>query len=102
MKKHDLIIIAAAAVIALAALFAFPAERGDTVTVQKDNKTVYTGSILTDKTLDLGSNVLVIKNGEVYMKNANCKNGVCVHTGKISKKGESIICLPNRIIARIE
>ena len=52
-----------------------------------------------------GSNVLVIENGAAYMREANCpdkfsKNG-CVNTGKISYVGQTIVCLPNKIIVEI-
>ena len=37
----------------------------------------------------------------LYMSDATCKNKICVNTGKISKKGESIVCLPNKTIVEI-
>ena len=40
----------------------------------------------------------VIQNGEVFMENSNCKNQICVKHKKISRSGESIICLPNKVI----
>lgn len=47
-------------------------------------------------------NEVVIKSGEVYVSEASCKNQVCVRHGHISKAGESIVCLPNRLVVRIE
>lgn len=44
-----------------------------------------------------GTNKLVISGGEAYMTHANCPKESCVRTGKISKTGEKIVCLPNRI-----
>ena len=44
-----------------------------------------------------GKNILVIDNGEAYMKYADCPDGTCVKTGRISRVGESIICLPNKL-----
>mgnify|MGYP003504268919 CR=1 FL=1 len=35
-------------------------------------------------------------------KNFVLKNQVCVNSGKISKKGESIVCLPNKVTVEIE
>ncbi len=49
----------------------------------------------------MGSNVIAIKDGCVYMKEADCKNKICVNTGKINSPGQSIVCLPNRIIVEI-
>jgi hypothetical protein len=55
--------------------------------------------------LNGGTNVLVIENGEAYMREADCpdkfsKNG-CVNTGRISYVGQKIVCLPNKIIVEI-
>jgi hypothetical protein len=44
-----------------------------------------------------GKNILIIKNGEAYMATADCPDKTCVITGKISRTGESIICLPNKV-----
>ncbi len=47
-------------------------------------------------------NVVEIKSGSVTVTEASCKNQVCVRHGAISKSGESIVCLPNRLVVRIE
>ena len=45
---------------------------------------------------------LTIKSGKAYMSEAGCPDKVCVSQGEISRTGESIICLPNRIVVTIE
>ena len=47
-------------------------------------------------------NVVVISGGTVSVTEASCKNQVCVKHGAITKSGESIVCLPNRLVVRIE
>ena len=47
-------------------------------------------------------NEVVIKGGQVSVSEASCKNQVCVRRGPISKPGESIVCLPNRLVVSIE
>lgn len=49
-----------------------------------------------------GENIVTIKGGSVTVSSASCKNQVCVRHGSISKSGESIVCLPNRLIVTIE
>lgn len=49
----------------------------------------------------VGECVLIIKEGEAYMQEADCPNQICVHHSPISHKGESIVCLPNRVIIEI-
>ena len=47
-------------------------------------------------------NVVVISNSTVSVTEASCKNQVCVKHGAVSRSGESIVCLPNRLVVRIE
>lgn len=47
-------------------------------------------------------NVVEISGGTVSVTEASCKNQVCVKHGEISRSGESIVCLPNRLVVRIE
>lgn len=49
----------------------------------------------------VGNCILVIKDGKAYMLEADCPNQICVHHSAISHKGETIVCLPNRIIIEI-
>ncbi len=46
-------------------------------------------------------NRLVIKDGTVDMTDANCPDKICVHHQPISKIGETIVCLPNRVVVTI-
>ena len=48
-----------------------------------------------------GTNLLEIKDGEVSMTRADCPDQICVHPRAISADGESIICLPNRVVVEI-
>ena len=45
----------------------------------------------------LGENVIVIEDGNVYVREADCDNQDCVHQGKISSPGRQIICLPHKL-----
>lgn len=46
-------------------------------------------------------NQIIIKKGSVSMTDANCPDKLCVKQGTISKSGESIICLPHKIVVKI-
>lgn len=47
-------------------------------------------------------NEICINGREVYMKETNCPDRVCSRQGKISKVGESIVCLPNKLFIEIK
>lgn len=49
-----------------------------------------------------GTNRLVIQDGKAKMQEANCPDKLCVKQHAISRGGESITCLPNRIVVMIE
>lgn len=48
-----------------------------------------------------GHNKMMIENGSVRMLEADCPDQVCVHTAPISKPGQTIVCLPNRVVIEI-
>ena len=47
-------------------------------------------------------NTLVINGGKASIVSADCPDKLCVHQQEISKAGESIICLPHKLVVRIE
>lgn len=57
-------------------------------------------NITIDKKLNVGNHI-IIKDGYVYLKDANCPDELCVKQGKISDIGQSIVCLPHRLVIEI-
>lgn len=49
-----------------------------------------------------GHSVIGIKDGKAFFIESECPNKTCVLTSPISKGGEWIGCLPNRVFIRIE
>ena len=47
------------------------------------------------------TNTLVIKNGFAEMTGADCPDQICVKHRPVHKTGETIICLPHKVIVRI-
>ena len=47
------------------------------------------------------TNLLVIKNGKADMTEANCPDQLCVNQKAISHQGETIVCLPNKIVVSV-
>ncbi len=104
MKKADIkliICLVAVGIIALTTVLLF-AKNGKTVVITQNNKQLYSLSLSEDKIIDLGTNIIEIKNGKVDVTEAKCKNQICVNHRKISKKGEQIVCIPNKIIITVE
>ena len=51
---------------------------------------------------DFWDNLIIIENGKVSVTHASCKGNDCVQTGKISKEGQIIACLPHKLLITIE
>jgi len=47
-------------------------------------------------------NRLVIENGQAEITEASCRDKLCVHQKAISKVGEVLVCLPNRLIVTVQ
>ena len=47
-------------------------------------------------------NEVLIEHGKIRVSSSSCRNQVCVNHAPISKNGESIICLPHKLVIKIE
>jgi hypothetical protein len=105
MKKRDIILIASVLIIAVALFLVveLTKEDGAGVVVKVDGKEVAQYSLEENGTYPLngGTNILVIENGKAYLSDANCPDKLCVHQGKISRTGETITCLPNKLTVTV-
>lgn len=105
MKKRDIILIASilAVAIALFLIVELTKEEGAGVVVKVDGVEVAEYSLSKNGTYPLngGTNILVIENGRAYLSDANCPDKLCVHQGKISRTGEVITCLPNKLTVTV-
>ena len=49
-----------------------------------------------------GNLLLSAQDGKMSVKESSCKHKTCVKTGTISKSGEYLVCIPNRIVIMAE
>lgn len=47
------------------------------------------------------TNTFEVKDHSVAMTTADCGDRTCINTGRISQTGESIVCLPHRLVLQI-
>ena len=52
--------------------------------------------------LNGGSNILVIRDGQAWLSEADCPDKLCEKTGEIRLPGESIACVPNRVAVTLK
>jgi hypothetical protein len=53
-------------------------------------------------TTGLGSNTIEVSDGQIRVVDASCTGKDCVHQGAISSPGQTIVCLPHRLVIKIE
>lgn len=51
---------------------------------------------------EYGKNVIIIEDGKVKMKEADCPDKYCVSHRAISKAKETIVCLPHKLVVEIK
>lgn len=108
MKKADIILIAVVLLLA-GAMFVFlygGDKSGSFVQLEVDGEVVEVLDLKTDTTRVIetengGANTFVIKDGTVKMTEANCPDGICKNHKQISRNGESIICLPHKVVITV-
>ena len=105
MKKRDFILIGAilAVILIVFAVMQLTKEEGAYVVVRVDGQEVAKYSLSENGEYELngGTNILRIEDGKAYLTDADCPDHLCVNQGKISKSGETITCLPNRLTVTV-
>lgn len=101
-RKSD--IITATIIIALiivSVVFISNREQGASVEIYYAGELKRAYSLNQDRTITIaekGYNEIVIKDGEVYMRKADCENQICAKTPSIKYTGQRIVCAPNGIV----
>lgn len=104
IKKADIVLSAVLILFALASVGFFTAFKkdGGTVRITVENEQYGEYRLDTDREIVLAHNTVEIKNRQVWVVHADCRDQICVEKGKISAKGESIVCLPNGVVVEVE
>jgi len=74
--------------------------KGSDVIIEVDGKPTYTLPLYTDRLLSVvgphGDTLVEIQGGKVRVKEAHCRNQICVREGWVSRG--VIVCLPNKLV----
>lgn len=108
--RNDIILVAVILVIAAAGLLitTLTRQEGSTVVVKIDGEQTQSYSLYENKTVEIitgknneFSNTLVIENGKAFISQADCPDKICQEHRAISYSGETIVCLPHKIVIEI-
>lgn len=107
MKKTDWILVVLA-LVAAAGIYLFysaGAEKGMGAEVTVDGESVGFLPLDTDDSIRIdtedGYNIVTVKDGEVMVTEADCRDQICVEHKKIKKTGETIVCLPHKLVVTV-
>ena len=114
IKKMDIVIIAVLLILSFTPHLIFfktsqKGSKNNYAIIQVDgkiHKKIDLSNVKNNKEVNLnlpnGKNTLLVENNSIEMKSANCNDALCVKQGNISKVGQTIICLPHKLIIEIK
>lgn len=108
MKRNDKLLILAALILA-GIVFAwtqwFQKEDGARAVVYVDKEEYASYSLEKNGKYEIqterGKNLLIIQDGKADVTEADCPDELCVKQKSIQKNGETIVCLPHRMVVEI-
>ena len=103
----DALVVIAVLALALALLFPLlpKGSGGETLcTVSQNGETLDSFPLretAAQETRVYGDYTVTFNAGHIHIESAPCANQDCVHTGWISRAGQSIVCLPGRFVVEL-
>lgn len=107
VKKGDIILSVGIIVLAVILFFGFLLFKteGKQVVITVDGKVFGTYSISTDREIEVkterGVNIVAIYDGKVSVTVADCPDKYCVNHVAVNETGETVVCLPHRMIVEV-
>lgn len=109
MKRNDIFLIAGilfAALLCVVFYFAAYPKDGDILQITVDGAVTKTFPLDVDTIYTISNskdhkNILEIKNGTAQITSADCPDKLCVHQKAISRQGETLVCLPHKVVVSI-
>ena len=108
-RRNDIwLLVGIAAVLAVfAAIYFATRTTGEWVTVIQNGDEIARYALSENREIpitngDTVTNVLVIQDGKAFVQTATCPDQICVKHRAVSKTGETVVCLPNELVIKIE
>jgi len=95
------LIVCLLALVGLTLFFALSPKGGDVAEIYLNGDMVATLSLEKDGEWANEHIKVVVSGGAVRVVDADCPDKICEKRGAISRKGDSIVCLPNKLVVKI-
>ncbi len=106
-KKRDIVLALVLLTVGAAGMhiMKYGLKQGNTADIYIDDRLAQTVDLSVDDVYtfqtDWGSNTVEVKDGAVSMKSADCPDKVCVRMGAKNRNGETITCLPHKLVIEV-
>lgn len=107
VSVYDMLLIGSFVILPILSLSSFWQHNQDNKEsyIYQSNKLSQIHSLDTDKIISISdskTNVKVeIKNGKIRIIESNCPKHICIHTGWIDNSGQTIVCVPNKLMIEV-
>jgi len=107
LKIGDLILIGLLSLVIIVSFLTLHLLRinGEFVSIYVEGNQIYRLSLKEDTEIKvngiMGVTRIRVQKGSVNIVEAPCPNKICKKMGKISRSGEILVCVPNRLVLRI-
>jgi len=103
----DWIICGFVTILFLLSLFVYSKQKhGDTVLIYHQNQEIYQLPLNQDNEIvfqgALSEMHVIIKNKKAWVEESGCPNKICQKMGKIESSGQTIICIPNKVLVVVK
>ncbi len=107
-RKGDIAVVLVILVVA-AAFWLYQAKQSDKLeaVITVDGKTVETidlSSVDGKRIIELDTEpevVIAVEKGAIYFEEAECDDKLCINCGKLSRKGDTAVCLPAKTVVTV-
>ena len=101
-RRYDFYVLAVLLIIAAASILLRPQSKSNIVKITLSKEVYGYYDLNKNQTIHINKeNTLKIEDHKIRMISATCPDHLCIKQGAINKKGQSIICLPHKLIVEV-
>lgn len=108
LTTSDKALIVALLVLSFASFWIIPGagKQGGAVLIEQNGKLIKMLPLDRETTVNvegpLGTTVVKVEKGKARIISSPCPRKLCLRMGSISKAGEMVVCVPNKVVVRIK
>lgn len=95
------VIVIAVSVTPLFSFYGYKPGPGDTANIYRESRLAKQLDMGQDQVYRFDNLLIEIKGKKLRIAGSKCPRQICVHTGAISSPGQTIVCVPNKVLVEI-